>query len=78
MKNITVSIDDEAHRQARIWCAERGISLSKIVAYLLEHLPSYPAANRRFPLPNQSPAPSGEAPQLAAPPAVCSPSVPRL
>ena len=51
MKNITVSIGDEAYRQARIWSAERGISLSKIVAYLLEHLPTHPVANRRFPAP---------------------------
>jgi hypothetical protein len=55
MKNITVSIDDEAYRQARLWAAGRGTSLSKVVAYLLEHLPNLPVANRSFPAPTQSP-----------------------
>jgi hypothetical protein len=49
MKNITISIHDDAYRDARVWAAQRGISLSKVVAYLLEHLPAHPVANRRFP-----------------------------
>jgi hypothetical protein len=53
MKNITVTIPDDAYREARVWAAERGISLSKVVAYLLEHLPRHPAANRRFPAPRK-------------------------
>ena len=51
MKNITIAIHDDAYREARVWAAERGISLSKAVAYLLEHLPRHPVANRRFPPP---------------------------
>ncbi len=53
MKNITVSISNEAHRAARVWAAERRTSLSKVVAYILETLPQIPIARRRFPLPNQ-------------------------
>ncbi len=53
MKNITVSIPDESYRLARVWAAERGVSLSKIVAYMLETLPQTARAARRFPHPNQ-------------------------
>ena len=35
MKNITVSIDDEVHRRARIRAAERGTSLSAAVREFL-------------------------------------------
>ena len=51
MKNITVSVSDEAYRQARIWAAARNVSLSRIVAYLLETLPDQPRSARRFPRP---------------------------
>jgi hypothetical protein len=63
MKNITVSVSDEGYRQARVWAAERNVSLSRIVAYLLETLPSQPRSARRFPRPAPSPAP----PQPPAP-----------
>jgi len=53
MKNITVSISNEAHRAARVWAAERRTSLSKIVAYILETLTQMPVARRRFPLPDK-------------------------
>lgn len=37
MKNITIAIDDETYRKARILAAERGTSLSAMVkAYLLQ------------------------------------------
>lgn len=35
MKNITVSIDDEVHRRARIKAAERDTSVSAVVRELL-------------------------------------------
>lgn len=35
MKNVTVSIDDELHRRARIRAAERGTSLSAVVRSFL-------------------------------------------
>ena len=35
MKNITVSIDDDAHRRARIKAAERGTSVSAAVREFL-------------------------------------------
>ena len=39
MKNITVSVDNEVYRQARIWAAQNGTSVSKIVARFLKTLP---------------------------------------
>ncbi|MEX1115747.1 MAG: DUF6364 family protein [Akkermansiaceae bacterium] len=36
MKNITLKIDDETHRQARILAAKRGTSISAMVKTLLE------------------------------------------
>lgn len=44
MKNITVSVDDETHRQARIRAAELGTSVSALVRAYLESLCSQPAA----------------------------------
>lgn len=44
MKNITVSVDNEVYRQARIWVAQNGTSVSRIVAYFLKTLP-----NRKLP-----------------------------
>lgn len=35
MKNVTISLDDETHRKARIKAAERGKSLSALVRDLL-------------------------------------------
>lgn len=38
MKNVTVSLDDELHRRARIRAAELGTSLSALVKQYLESL----------------------------------------
>jgi plasmid stability protein len=38
MKNVTIALDDETHRQARIRAAERGTSLSAMVKQYLEGL----------------------------------------
>ena len=43
MKNITVSVDDETHRQARIRAAEMGTSVSALVRGYLRSLVSQPA-----------------------------------
>ena len=42
MKNITVSIDDETYRQARITAAEREQSVSAMVRELLQTLVAKP------------------------------------
>ena len=42
MKNITVSIDDETYRQARIMAAERELSVSALVRELLQKLATKP------------------------------------
>jgi hypothetical protein len=38
MKNVTISIDDDLHRKARVFAAERGTSLSALVKAYLENL----------------------------------------
>lgn len=40
MKNITVSLDDETHRRARIKAAELGVSVSALVKRYLTELGS--------------------------------------
>ncbi len=54
MKNITVAISNEGYLAARVWAAERGVSLSRIVAHLLETLPQIKRAARRFPVLDQT------------------------
>jgi plasmid stability protein len=44
MKNVTVAIDDELHRKARIRAAELGTSLSALVKDYLESIAVVPAA----------------------------------
>jgi hypothetical protein len=48
MRNITVSIGDETYIQARVWAAQRDTSLSAVVQYLFETLPSVTRAVRAF------------------------------
>ena len=43
MRNITVSIDEETHRRARVRAAELGMSLSALVRGYLSALVSRPA-----------------------------------
>jgi hypothetical protein len=50
MKNITVSINDNAYYQARVWAARCQTSVSAIVAHFLERLPGLPIANHAVPL----------------------------
>jgi hypothetical protein len=38
MKNVTLSLDEEVHRAARLLAAERGVSLSALVRDLLAGL----------------------------------------
>lgn len=56
MRNITVTIPDEAYRRARVWAAQRDTSLSAVVRYLLESLPGIKRAANAFPVPNPNPA----------------------
>jgi hypothetical protein len=50
MRNITVSVSDETYIQARVWAAQRDTSVSAIVQYLLQTLPSVTRAVRAFPV----------------------------
>lgn len=40
MKNITVSVDDDTYRRARIWALQRNTSISEIVRCILVTLPT--------------------------------------
>jgi len=60
MRNITLSVSDETHRNARIWAAENNTSISAAAEYVLDHLremlrgrkiPPRPRRNNRFPVP---------------------------
>jgi hypothetical protein len=51
MKNITVTVSDQAYRNARVWAAQRETSLSRIVQYLISTLPTMARATRAFPSP---------------------------
>lgn len=61
MRNITVTIPEDAYRRARIWAAERDTSLSAVVKYLLETLPGNSRAIKTFPARSQ-PVPSPPVP----------------
>jgi plasmid stability protein len=66
MKNITVAIDDETYRRARIWAAERGTSISAMVRCILTTLPSRAPARR--PLPRDSAPQSPISEKIPSPP----------
>jgi hypothetical protein len=62
MKNVTITIDDETHRNARIRAAELGTSLSALVKTYLQQLAGDPAPQttrvREMPMTfNAAPAP---------------------
>jgi hypothetical protein len=69
MRNITVTIPDDAYRRARVWAAQRDTSLSAVVKHLLETLPGSSRAASTFPVRNSSPASPSPAPSPAPPPA---------
>jgi plasmid stability protein len=56
MRNITVNIPDETYRRARIWAAQRDTSVSAVVNYLLETLPSQKRAFHTVPASTVNPA----------------------
>jgi len=56
MRNITVTIPDDAYLRARVWAAEHDTSLSAVVKYLLETLPGIKRSNLAFPARNSNPA----------------------
>lgn len=49
-KNITVSVDEQTHRKARIFAAEKGTSVSALVREYLQNLSSQPST--RYPEPH--------------------------
>lgn len=50
MRNITLTVQDDTYHSIRVWCAERDISVSRLVQIFLEDLPRLKSV-RRFPLP---------------------------
>lgn len=61
MKNITVTIADDVYHAARVWTAQRGTSVSRVVQHMLSTLPGIPRAQASFPLRSAAaPAPGHE------------------
>jgi hypothetical protein len=80
MPNITVSLDDETYRRARIWAADRGTSVSAIVKCILVTLPTRASAPQLRPPPPPElalvlvqPAPANPAPPPPPYPSVTTP-----
>jgi hypothetical protein len=55
MRNITVTLPDDSYRRARVWAAQHDTSVSAVVKYLLETLPSIKRASSAFPDRNLTP-----------------------
>jgi len=72
MKNITISIDDETYRRARLWAAERGTSVSAIVKCILTTLPAR-SQGKPGPPPPYTPESHAAGIQAAAEPVVLIP-----
>lgn len=76
MKNVTIALDDETHRTARIRAAEMGTSLSALVKAYLEQLgdgPPQTTGVREMPMtfthvPSVAPPPLAPAPDDDLPP----------
>ncbi|HLY42221.1 MAG TPA: hypothetical protein VKR52_13490 [Terracidiphilus sp.] len=49
-KNITIAIDADIYRRARVWAAQRGTSISHVVSFILSDLPLLPRAQEAFPV----------------------------
>lgn len=65
MKNVTIALDDETHRKARIRAAELGTSLSALVKAYLQELASDPqavAGVREMPMPFKHAEPAKDGP----------------
>jgi plasmid stability protein len=65
MKNVTIALDDEVHRQARIRAAELGTSLSALVKDYLNSLAAgaaSPAGVREMPMPLKHAQPAKDGP----------------
>ncbi len=61
MKNITVTIADDVYTAARVWAAQHGTSVSRIVQHMLSTLPRLARAEAAFPRPAApKPAPEPE------------------
>ena len=48
MRNITVSVDDETYKRARVAAAERDTSVSALVKNYLDQLASYETESERL------------------------------
>ena len=47
MRNVTICIPEETHARARLWASEHDISLSFLVASILDTLPNIQAIEAR-------------------------------
>jgi hypothetical protein len=67
MRNITVTIPDDAYRRARVWAVARDTSISAVVKYLLETMPGMKPSNLAFFAHNSNP--DNTSPASTPPPA---------
>jgi hypothetical protein len=54
MPNITVTVSEEAYRAARVWAAQNDTSITAIVRFCIERLPTatrQPEENEKLPIP---------------------------
>jgi hypothetical protein len=54
MRNLTLAVRDSTYLNARVWAAERDSTITSVVRYMLENLPSNNSADRAFPPPTLS------------------------
>ena len=66
MRNVTITMNDEAYRKARVWAAEHDTNISAAVKYILDRLPRLSVAQQGFPLKTPS---ATQATPSATPPA---------
>ena len=43
-RNVTITVDEESYRRARVWAAERQTTVSAVVSVIIAHLPGSPVA----------------------------------
>lgn len=55
MRNITLYVSDQAHRDGRAWAARHGTNLTAVVRHMLATLHRNPRAAAAFPIPVPAP-----------------------
>jgi len=56
MRNLTLAVPDSTYLGARVWAAERDTTITAVVCYMVQSLPSSNIANAAFPVPTPPPS----------------------